>query len=203
MKLGIQPERITPGRPQQNGRHERMHRTLREEVSVVGPHGRNLRTQQSELERFRAEYNEVRPHEALGQVPPSELYVASARAYPEKIKGPEYDAGMEVRPVCERGQFRLGGQRYFLSKMFSGEKLGFRKVEEGVWSVWFYATELGRFEERTGKMKPVEMPCCGQPGENDEAVFPRLSTALGKPGKKPPAFPHSHRLDDGYLEIDK
>lgn len=97
IKLGIRPERIELGKPQQNGRHERMHRTLK--ADTAKPPASSLYAQQMRFDEFMREYNQERPHEALGQRPPVDLYEASGRRYPQKIREPQYDEGVEVRRV--------------------------------------------------------------------------------------------------------
>lgn len=158
MRLGILPERIDPGRPQQNGRHERMHKTLKEEVCITGADGADMHFQQRELERFLRDYNEVRPHEALGQVTPSSVYTASPRPYPERVPKAEYDRGVIVRRVDHGGLVRMDGERYFVGRAFSGEDLGFIQGENGEWTVWFCTSTLGRLDRKSLKVKPVEMP---------------------------------------------
>lgn len=106
IQLGIRPERIEPGKPQQNGRHERMHRTLKQALNPVQP---DLRRQQIRLEQFRCVYNEQRPHAALGQVAPARVYRASERRYPSRLKGPEYNADLQVRRVRHNGEIRWKG----------------------------------------------------------------------------------------------
>ena len=101
IKLGIKPERIVPGKPQQNGRHERMHRTLKQETA--SPPAMNRRAQQERFDQFRREYNEEGPHEALGQKPPGRYYRASTREYPERLRDIEYPVDWKcdewLRPV--------------------------------------------------------------------------------------------------------
>src|SRR5882724_9531679 len=104
IKLGIVPERIEAGHPEQNGRHERMHRTLKQEVAM--PPAQDRRAQQRALEDFRQEYNEVRPHEALAMQTPASVYEPSQRAYPAKVSEPEYPPTMLVRSVHAHGHFR-------------------------------------------------------------------------------------------------
>src|SRR5712671_4469988 len=104
IKLGIVPERIEAGHPEQNGRHERMHRTLKQETA--DPPAANRRKQQRALDRFRQEYNEVRPHEALGMRTPAEVYERSARKFPEPLPEADYPANMLVRSVRRQGHFR-------------------------------------------------------------------------------------------------
>ena len=97
MKLGIVPERIAAGHPEQNGRHERMHRTLKQETA--SPPAANRRAQQQAFDRFRREYNEERPHEALEMQTPSAVYARSSRAYPARVREPEYGSDFQVRRV--------------------------------------------------------------------------------------------------------
>jgi transposase InsO family protein len=105
IKLGITPERIAPGHPEQNGRHERMHRTLKAETAM--PPQADLRAQQRVFDRFRQEYNYERPHEALGQKVPADLYIGAPRAYPERLLEPTYPADWQVRRVRNKGYLPL------------------------------------------------------------------------------------------------
>lgn len=145
IKLGIVPEHIQPGCPQQNGRHERMHRTLKQETAC--PPARNRREQQERFDRFRREYNEQRPHQALGQKPPAECYEVSARCYPERIREVEYASDWEVRRVSPAGQIRWEGAYVFVAHALEGEPVGLEQVEEGHWRVWFSFYELGTLEK--------------------------------------------------------
>ena len=105
MKLGIVPERIAAGHPEQNGRHERMHRTLKQETA--SPPAANRRAQQRAFDRFRREYNEERPHEALDMQTPSAVYTRSSREYPARVPEPEYGSALQVRRVGKRGDIFL------------------------------------------------------------------------------------------------
>jgi putative transposase len=105
MKLGIHPERIEPGHPEQNGRHERMHRTLGEETAK--PPRQSAVEQQLTFDRFRGDYNDVRPHEALGQTTPSSHYAPSTRPMPEVLKSPEYPEGTKVRKLDASGRIKM------------------------------------------------------------------------------------------------
>ena len=114
VKAGIAVERIEPGQPQQNGRHERMHRTLKEET--VRPPAMTVEDQQARFDRFREDFNARRPHEALGQRPPAALYRRSLRRYPERLEEPWYDADHAVRRVRSDGAIKWGGELVFVSE---------------------------------------------------------------------------------------
>lgn len=131
MKLGIQPERIEPGHPEQNGRHERMHRTLGEETARPPRH--NAIEQQLVFDCFRGDYNNVRPHEALGQTPPSSHYTASTRSMPEVLKSPEYPEGVKVRRLDEQGRMKLQGSKNktTISRLLKNEPVGLLEREDG------------------------------------------------------------------------
>jgi hypothetical protein len=145
MKLGIVPERIERGHPEQNGRHERMHRTLAEETA---PPAANRRAQQRAFERFRREYNEERPHEALAMQTPSAFYAPSPRAYPERVQEAEYASGMEVRRVQKHGEFSWRHESVFLSETLAGERVGLEPVDERYWCVYFAGFPIAWFDSR-------------------------------------------------------
>jgi putative transposase len=146
VKLGIRPERIAPGKPAQNGRHERMHRTLKEETAQP-PRG-NLREQQSAFELFRQEYNYQRPHQALQGRTPAECYQASPRPYNSRLREVVYPSDYEIRWVSDGGQMRWFGSKVFVGRALMGEPLGLQPLEEGRWKVWFSFVELGVFDEK-------------------------------------------------------
>ncbi len=162
MKLGIVPERIQPGHPEQNGRHERMHRTLKEETAR--PAEASRRRQQEAFDRFRHAYNKERPHEALGQKPPASLYTSSPRVYPARLPEPEYDSGVEVRHVYPHGQFFWKGQYVFLSKALAGERIGLEPIDERYWCVCFGDFPIAWFDsrERTTGNLPAAGTATGQ-----------------------------------------
>lgn len=141
IKLGIVPEHIEPGKPQQNGRHERMHRTLKQDTA--SPPASNRRAQQERFDRFRAEYNQERPHEALGQKTPATYYEQSARAYPERLREVEYPADWEVRRVGPAGQMRWWGDYVFVAHALQGEPVGLQQIGDRQWRVWFNRYEIG------------------------------------------------------------
>ena len=145
IKLGIQPERIQPGKPQQNGRHERMHRTLKQ--ATASPPAANRRRQQQRFDEFRREYNEERPHEALGQVPPAQLYVCSWRACPARVPEVGYPGSWQVRRVFEGGQIRWRHVKIFVSNALVGEPVGLEQIDERYWRVWFASYEVGVLDE--------------------------------------------------------
>jgi putative transposase len=135
LRLGIQLERIQPGKPEQNGRHERMHLTLKQETTQ--PPAQNQRAQQRRFDVFREEYNQVRPHEALDMRTPASLYQPSSRLYPARIPEPEYDTGYEVRRVGDRGEFRWGGEKIFLTYALQDELIGLRCCDGRHWRIYF------------------------------------------------------------------
>jgi putative transposase len=147
MKLGIVVERIAAGHPEQNGRHERMHRTLKEETAM--PAAANSRAQQRVFDEFRREYNQERPHQALGMKTPDSCYTVSARAYPARVPEPEYGSALVVRRVQAWGQFSWKHQEVFLSETLEGERIGLRALDERYYTVYFAAFPIARFDSQT------------------------------------------------------
>jgi transposase InsO family protein len=154
MKLGIVPERIEAGHPEQNGRHERMHRTLKQEVAQ--PPAANWREQQRWLERFRQEYNQVRPHEALQMQTPAAVYEPSPRSFPARVPEPEYGDEMLVRQVKHQGQFRWKKQDVFLSEVLWGEPVGLLAEDERWYTVYFTRFPIARFDSRQLRVLPLK-----------------------------------------------
>jgi putative transposase len=146
IKLGIRLERIEPGHPEQNGRHERMHRTLKQETAR--PPAASRSAQQERFDQFRSIYNQQRPHEALGQQTPAEFYRPSVRPYPSKIVQPDYPGHFEVRSVRPNGEIKWQGELLFLSEALSGERVGLEETADGVWTVYFGPLLLARFDEK-------------------------------------------------------
>jgi transposase InsO family protein len=152
LRLGIRLERIEPGCPQQNGRHERMHRTLKE--AAAKPPKADLASQQEAFDRFRDEYNHERPHEALGQRTPSSLYRASVRAYPERLPEPGgYPDDWQKRVVRKGGQMKWKGRDIRVSSALWGQEVGLKPVGNALWAVYFESLELGLFDEQTGHIE--------------------------------------------------
>ena len=135
IKLGIVPERIEPGKPQQNGRHERMHRTLKQETA--SPPRTGLRAQQRSFDLFRRRYNEERPHEALGQRPPAAFYEPSARSYRENPPRPQPPFDAEQAVVDRQGEIRWGRRRYSVASCLWGETVELTPAGERQWEVHF------------------------------------------------------------------
>jgi len=153
LKLGIQLDRIDPGHPEQNGRHERFHLTLQQETAT--PPAATARQQQQRFDRMRCEFNTDRPHEALGQQPPARVYVASPRPYPARLEEPWYDATYQVRRVKATGQIRWQGELVFVSEAVRGEAVGLAETERGDWTVRFMHVELGRIDRQTRRFTPA------------------------------------------------
>jgi transposase InsO family protein len=153
LKLGITVERIAPGAPQQNGRHERLHRTLKAETAR--PPQADLGSQQSAFEAFRRTYNEERPHEALGQRPPATAYRPSERLYPPRLPVVEYPAGGEVRVVRGDGSIKWRGDLLFVSELLKGEPVALTAVAEGRWLLSFCTCPLAVLDEQRGRLWPV------------------------------------------------
>ncbi len=151
LKLGIVPERIEAGHPEQNGRHERMHRTLKAETA--SPAAANRRAQQRSFDRFRQEYNQQRPHEALGMQTPAAVYVPSLREYPARVREPEYDSALLVRRVDCTGHISWKHVSVFLSDVLTGERVGLLPVDERHYEVYFGSTPLARFDSHQLRME--------------------------------------------------
>ncbi len=150
IRLGIDPVLIQPGHPEQNGRHERMHRTLKEHTTR--PPAANRAAQQKGFNRFRAEYNQERPHQALQERTPAEVHRPSERPYPKRLPRLEYPGYFEVRRVGSNGCIRWQGHRLFLSGVLQGQDVGLNEIEDGIWSVCFGSVLLGRYDERQQRL---------------------------------------------------
>ena len=153
LRLGIEVERIPPATPSANGRQERFHRTLKQHTA--DPPAANRRAQQRAFESFCCEYNEQRPHQALGQQVPASLYRPSDRAYPSQLPEIEYPSSFPQRQVGKRGEIYWRGARIFVSEVLYGEPLGLEAIADGVYRVWFCSLQLGTFDERRGKLAPL------------------------------------------------
>lgn len=150
IQLGIIPERIDKGCPQQNGRHERMHRTLKYEI--LDNVGRNMKQQQKAFDRFRVDYNDYRPHESLGQDVPRNYYRKSKRNYVEKPPVPEYDYGFLVRHVRSSGDIKVNGSAYFLTELLAGEPVGLKEFDDGKLKVYYSFYPIGIIDLKKKKV---------------------------------------------------
>jgi hypothetical protein len=146
IRLGIRIERIVPGHPEQNGAHERMHRTLKAETAR--PPDQTMDRQQKRFDEFRNVYNNERPHEALGQKRPATIYRPSSRPYPESLPPIEYAGHLETRKVGQNGMMRWKNSVIFTSKTLRGEWVGLEEIDDGIWSLYYGPVLLARFDER-------------------------------------------------------
>jgi transposase InsO family protein len=135
IKLGILPERIEPGQPQQNGRHERMHKTLKAETA--SPPSANMTEQQRAFDRFRFIYNDQRPHEALQQKPPVTRYDRSRRPMPTAPRSPEYPDTMQTRRLDGSGRLQFRAHTTLLTRLLANEPVGLESVDEETWEVFY------------------------------------------------------------------
>lgn len=152
LRLGIMHERIDPGQPKQNGRHERIHRTLKEDTA--SPPAADLLQQQDRFDHFRNVYNTERPHEALDFATPASIYVPSPREYPESLPPIEYGPEFHVRHVKHHGEFKWGNEYIFLSVVLGKEFIGFLPIDEDMYQVWWGKTWLGDFDAWAMKFNP-------------------------------------------------
>ena len=155
LRLGIQIERIQPGHPQQNGRHERMHLTLKREATK--PAAANVLQQQARFDAFVQQFNHDRPHQALAMKVPADLYMRSPRVYRglEELSYPFHDGTFTVT-TCGRICFK--GQKVNLSQVFAGQNVGVTQVGERIWLVTFMQYDLGYFDDETCRLEPIENP---------------------------------------------
>ena len=155
IRLGIAIERIRPGNPQENGRHERMHLTLKQEAAK--PAGENLLQQQEKFDRFIREFNKERPHQALDMKTPSELYSKSLRKYKgiESLSYPFHDRTIRVTNC---GRICYKKIKINLSKSLAGQDVGIKEVNDGIWLVTFMKYDLGYFDENSRKLDPLDYP---------------------------------------------
>lgn len=155
LKLGISIERIKPGNPQQNGRHERMHLTLKQEATR--PAGNNLLQQQEKFDVFIEEFNSQRPHQALDMKFPSELYSHSPRPYKE-IPDIVYPFHDRTITVTHCGRICVGKMKIHFSTVFDGQDVGLLEVQDGIWLVSFMEYDLGYFDETSRRFEPLPYP---------------------------------------------
>jgi transposase InsO family protein len=155
IKLGIRPERITPGRPCENGRHERLHGTLKRDACT--PAASDRRAQQRCFDTFRRIYNDERPHESIGDVAPSTIYRPSPRAYPERLPEIVYPDHWEIRMARSSGEIKWRGERLFIGEALIDEPLGLEEIDGDDWRVHFGPVLLGTITH-TGQFKRNNIP---------------------------------------------
>ena len=146
IQLGIRPERIMPGHPEQNGRHERMHRTLKAETAR--PPMQSLVGQQRAFDAFVDDYNHERPHEALSQATPASRYRASRRIYPRELCDPDYPRSYETQRAYKNGVITVGKTQWYLSGCLANQLIGLEAVDDGCWRVCFGPLTLGLLDTR-------------------------------------------------------
>jgi putative transposase len=155
IKLGIRPERITPGKPQENGRHERLHGTLAREA--CRPPAASWRAQQQRFDAFRRIYNDERPHEAINNLTPNMVYRASPRPYPARLPEIAYPDHWQIRMVRHSGEIQWRGERLFISAVLVGEPIGFEEHDDGIWHLHFGPVLLGTINH-AGQFQRLDRP---------------------------------------------
>jgi putative transposase len=177
IKLGITPVRIVPGKPQQNGRHERMHKTLKAETAQ--PPAATLAAQQRRFDHFRAEFNHERPHEALGQALPAAVYTPSLRPYPARLEDPPYPSHFELRRVRSNGEIKWQGELIFVAKPLAGEVIGLQEDDEGNAQAYFGPVQLGSIDGVTLKLEACTGPRLKPRARSEGASCPQGPQPLG------------------------
>jgi len=154
IRLGIHPERIMPGHPEHNGRHERMHKTLKRHTAA--PPAKTIAAQQKRFDSFMVEYNDYRPHEALDMQTPASRYSSSVRCYPERLAEVYYPEHMKVCRVFDHGDVHYCGRRFFVSECVAGEYIGIEQIEQDRSRLWYCNYELGTVDHRKWQVTPAK-----------------------------------------------
>jgi transposase InsO family protein len=162
VRIGVVPILIEPGRPDQNGRHERFHETLKAETAT--PPSGSIRAQQASFHRFQETYNQERPHEALAMKTPAEVYELSPRPLPANPPDHVYQDGFEGRSVRSDGAIKWGGDQVFVGEAFAGETVGVEAVDDGLWHVHLGPLRLGVLHGRSRTIVPLEPSVTHVPG---------------------------------------
>jgi hypothetical protein len=157
LRLGIGLERIAPGHPEQNGSHEQFHRVLK--ADTIRPPAPNCSAQQQRFRRFVREYNEERPHEALGDQTPASCYTPSRRTLPTRLPSLDYAGHAEKRRVSSNGYVSWAGAPLFIALPLAGEYVAFEEVDDGMWTLWYATTALARYDERRRAIHPIASQC--------------------------------------------
>ena len=159
IKAGVVPERIAPGKPQQNGRLERLHLTLLQDTAT--PPARSLRQQLKRFQDFQRLYNEERPHQALGNETPAEHYACSPRRWDGVLRKPDYDGDHPVRRVRHNGEIRWRGSTIYISEALVGEPIGLIEDEDGNWNVFYGPIALGFITHDGDRLRKPKRKACG------------------------------------------
>jgi transposase InsO family protein len=157
-KLGIRHERIAPGKPQQNGRHERFHLTLKEAMEPPEP---DRKAQAARFAAFRQDYNTERPHQALGQTPPARHYAPSPRSLPNSLPEPDYPPEADIRRVRSNGEIKWGGDLLFVSAALIGELVAIEETPDATLQMRFYNTPIGVIDTRQRRLRRLVIPARG------------------------------------------
>ncbi len=155
LRLGIDIERIEPGHPEQNGRHERLHLTLKKETTK--PPAQTILQQQMKFDDFIEEYNKQRPHQALEMKYPAEVYRPSSRPY-DGLPEVQYPFHDRTIMVTDCGRICIRGKKINFSKVFAGQSVGIKEIDDGIWLVSFMEYDLGYFDEESINFEPLENP---------------------------------------------
>jgi len=150
IQQGIIPERIKKGCPQENGRHERMHRTLKSDA--LNPEIRNYKEQQKLFDIFRHDYNEYRPHESLNDKTPSDYYKKSNRPYIEHPHPPEYGYDYKVRQVRHSGEIKFAGRMFYITELLCSQPVGLKEISDGIWQIQYSFYILGSLDLRKNRV---------------------------------------------------
>ena len=151
IQLGIRPERIKPGHPQQNGRHERMHRTLKQETAK--PPAYNEDSQQAKFDHFKTEFNHERSHEALQRKCPADVYEPSTRNYPDVLPEIVYDEGCETRKVKRGGEIKWRGNHIYISQVLCHDRISLKEIDNDLWEICYGFYKLGELDTKKAQLK--------------------------------------------------
>lgn len=154
IQLEIRPERIKKGKPTQNGRHERMHKTLKE--FAMAPPEPTMYKQQLAFDRFKQEYNTERSHESLERKTPEQVYQPSTREYSKRIRPVEYDEKVVVRHVRHNGEIKFKGGIHYVSSVLAKEPIGLVETNDGHWDLYYSFQKIGIFNEKRMKVEPLK-----------------------------------------------
>jgi putative transposase len=177
IRLGILPERIAPGHPEQNGSHEQFHRVLK--ADTARPPAPNCAAQQQRFRRFVREYNEERPHEALDNQPPAMTYEPSRRPLPRRVPPIDYPSHQEVRLVSSNGCVSWKSEPLFVATPLAAEYIAFEEIDDGLWTLHFATVALARYDERHRTLHPISLAVNGGRSASCAGSAPDLKSKKG------------------------